>query len=757
MVPGPRSDHADTLWRLARLALDGGALDDLLDAVACAAAEELDAPLAGIFRYDDDLPGQVLRAGYGWGDDATEAAPVGELGQGLLGRLAKADGALAWGESDGMRQRLCPFARDAGARAALGVALRVEADGANGPAPRRPDPAGALVVLDRRPRAWSPADRRFLQDAASLLARAIRLDDDATAARQVRRYARTVAECAHDLVDPACAGATEAAAATLRHALDMLDAPEGGVLVGGPAGEGGGSTPRVLAGTPGLCEGLGISREIPPAGTTLSPLAGQAQLLLHTHTTGCPFHTSDVQRHPSAAGKAPLVLGAGEPAVQLVAAPITLDGAVMGQLTVARPGPGPRDFCPSDGRALGTLAAQLAMALGRLAQRDARMALREETRPQRRTELITRFAAGLVHHLARPVRRAYTRAQAALASPPDASLSRATLEDVAADLGRVEPLLDELSTMAGASKRAPELLDVVASLAALKPALQEAVGASRRLEVSLPTAVRPIPLDPQGLRRAVLELVRNAARATGPGDVIEVGLALDELSDGAAPSLPALGAGSKPATLHLWVRDGGAGMVQATALRAVEPFFTTAGWHERPGLGLAVVRAFADAAGGRLELDSTPARGTTVHLYLPAPALVSAVPPPCCTVLVLEPDPAIGRLARRLLEDAGHRVLSAREPASAAEVVLRDGGPISALVTEAIFPSGTARDLLDALRELGLVVPPVLFMSNFPRAAVARVLGPEAAASCLAKPFAPAELLERVETICADAPAGTAP
>jgi signal transduction histidine kinase len=58
-------------------------------------------------------------------------------------------------------------------------------------------------------------------------------------------------------------------------------------------------------------------------------------------------------------------------------------------------------------------------------------------------------------------------------------------------------------------------------------------------------------------------------------------------------------------------------MDQATLARCVEPFFTTKPAERGTGLGLATVNGLALAAGGRLEIDSAPGKGTRVSLLLP--------------------------------------------------------------------------------------------------------------------------------------------
>ncbi len=121
--------------------------------------------------------------------------------------------------------------------------------------------------------------------------------------------------------------------------------------------------------------------------------------------------------------------------------------------------------------------------------------------------------------------------------------------------------------------------------------------------------------DPGQLEIALVNLVVNARDAMpGGGDVV---VAID------APELPEPGRGGQEQRrpwARLSVRDAGLGMDAATLARCVEPFFTTKPEGSGTGLGLATVNGIALAAGGRLDIASSPGEGTQVSLLLPLAA-----------------------------------------------------------------------------------------------------------------------------------------
>jgi signal transduction histidine kinase len=112
-----------------------------------------------------------------------------------------------------------------------------------------------------------------------------------------------------------------------------------------------------------------------------------------------------------------------------------------------------------------------------------------------------------------------------------------------------------------------------------------------------------ISADADRLGQAIVNLATNAVRHTAPGDVIELGAAVD---------------GERA---RLWVRDEGAGIAPEEQQRIFRRFargrdrLTIAS--EGTGLGLAIVDAVVVAHGGRTELESVLGEGSTFSLVIP--------------------------------------------------------------------------------------------------------------------------------------------
>ena len=179
---------------------------------------------------------------------------------------------------------------------------------------------------------------------------------------------------------------------------------------------------------------------------------------------------------------------------------------------------------------------------------------------------------------------------------------RETIELVTDELDRMSRFVDDLLTLAKAEQPDFLRLDEV-ELAPLGEELLAKAGALAPRRWRLEDAADgQIVGDRQRLTQAVMNLAHNAVEHTGEGDAITLGTAL---SNGDA---------------RLWVRDEGPGVSATDQGRIFERFARSSDGRrssEGAGLGLAIVRAIAEAHGGRVELRSRPGAGATFTVVVP--------------------------------------------------------------------------------------------------------------------------------------------
>jgi CheY-like chemotaxis protein len=211
------------------------------------------------------------------------------------------------------------------------------------------------------------------------------------------------------------------------------------------------------------------------------------------------------------------------------------------------------------------------------------------------------------------------------------------------------------------------------------------------------------------------------------------------------------------------VADTGSGMEPATLARVFDPFFTTKPKEKGTGLGLSVVYGIIQQHDGLIDVESEEGVGTTFRIYLPMAEpgaggagrkLVSAPTRGSGTILLVEDEEAVRRLATRILERGGYRVLAACDGREAVEVFRLHADEICLLMLDAVMPNMGGREAYERIAAMRPGIP-VLFCSGYS----ADVLQPGFALrpemQLIQKPYSPDEILLRIHELLSHA--GTYP
>lgn len=256
-----------------------------------------------------------------------------------------------------------------------------------------------------------------------------------------------------------------------------------------------------------------------------------------------------------------------------------------------------------------------------------------------------------------------------------------------------------------------EPVEIPALIQGITGLLRSSLGPSVTLETRFAADLEPAAADLNQLELAVLNLATNARDAMPDGGKIVINAKIEEVSDPARSALPV------GRYVCLSVADTGEGMDPATLSSATDPFFTTKGVGKGTGLGLSMVHGFIAQLGGRFILKSQKNIGTTAELWLPvatpgtmaapvieAPALS---PMPGLCVLVVDDDSLVLTSTSLLLEDLGHRVISATSGKQALEA-FNSGHAIDLVITDMAMPHMNGAQLAQAIRGLKPDLPIIL-------------------------------------------------
>jgi len=261
----------------------------------------------------------------------------------------------------------------------------------------------------------------------------------------------------------------------------------------------------------------------------------------------------------------------------------------------------------------------------------------------------------------------------------------------------------------------PSLLDGMREI--LAPTLGGGISVMLEVEPGLP----PLLADKSQMETALVNLATNARDAMPTGGTLTFSAASRTvgLESSGYPAGIACGG-----YLRISVADTGSGMDAAMLARVCQPFFTTKPPGRGTGLGLAMVKGFAEQSGGGITIDSTPGRGTEVSLWLPVAAVQDGKPdqtpakapvaalgrgkPP---ILVVDDDPLVLDTLAVQLDAEGFAVAVAANGTQA--MALLDGGlAVQALVSDL---SMAGMDGITLIREVQARCPqlPAILLTGY--------------------------------------------
>ena len=301
-------------------------------------------------------------------------------------------------------------------------------------------------------------------------------------------------------------------------------------------------------------------------------------------------------------------------------------------------------------------------------------------------------------------------------------------------------LIKQLLAFARREQIESAVIDPCKVVTDIEPLLRRALGSKVALSAELHPDAGRIRANTAQLESVIVNLAINARDAIAAKGTVNVGVRRAQLSSTEAGARGLVKGGEY---VLVSVADDGCGIPADAIGRVFEPFFSTKRDHGGTGLGLSMVRWFAEQAGGVVELESVVGQGTTVTLVLPLSAdqnveqgdktmPLSTLPTGHERVLMLAPDEAVRSTVRQILEVLGYTV----EFATGDEDLIAG---LAARQIDLLIIDGTARDDA-ALLERARSTRPNLKIVVMVEGQRPRDGGTQPGTSVLAKPFTLAEL-----------------
>jgi len=200
--------------------------------------------------------------------------------------------------------------------------------------------------------------------------------------------------------------------------------------------------------------------------------------------------------------------------------------------------------------------------------------------------------------------------------------------------------------------------------------------------------------DPHQLQQVFLNLIVNAEQA---------------MIDAHGKGLLRLTTRSDVGKILILVSDDGPGIHHENVRRIFEPFFTTKPVGKGTGLGLSICQGIIVEHGGRIDVESTIGRGTTMMIEMPIlrwvpqpmpdPALVRVPTVSRKQILVVEDEPQIRQLFEEVIRNAGHEVHTAANGRIALDLI--DQRKFDLIITDVKMPEISGAEFYAALKRKG--------------------------------------------------------
>jgi PAS domain S-box-containing protein len=253
--------------------------------------------------------------------------------------------------------------------------------------------------------------------------------------------------------------------------------------------------------------------------------------------------------------------------------------------------------------------------------------------------------------------------------------------------------------------------------------LQETFPKTITISTSLQNDLPAIVADSSQVHQLLLNLILNARDAMEKGGALSISTRTIE-GETVRSRFPKVTRDRVTRQyVQIEVTDTGIGMDESTRQRIFEPFFTTKGVGKGTGLGLAVVFGIVEHHNGFIDVQSARGEGTSFAVYLPIPVhtgeemhasgkKLEDLPGGTETILIIEDEAALMKLAKNILVSKGYTVLTAEDGMQGVELYRSHKKEIAVVLSDIGLPVFGGHDVFRKIRAINPEAK-IIFASGF--------------------------------------------
>jgi len=349
---------------------------------------------------------------------------------------------------------------------------------------------------------------------------------------------------------------------------------------------------------------------------------------------------------------------------------------------------------------------------------EEKVFLQEQLRQSQKMEAIGRLAGGIAHDFNNLLTIIGGYSALSFLELKEEDPLKGNIRAVQKATERAANLTRQLLAFSRRQPMEMKVLDLNATLRDMDKMLRRVIGEDIKLVTHLAEDLGRTKTDPGQIEQVIMNLVVNARDAMPEGGRLTIETANVELDEAYVRGH----VGVKPGRyLMLSVSDTGAGMSQEVKERVFEPFFTTKETGRGTGLGLSTVYGIVKQSGGNIWVYGEPGKGAAFKIYLPRvdeptevfkEKLVKDLPRGSETVLLVEDEEEVRKLAAQILKRQGYKVLEAPQGGDALLICEQHQTPVHLMLTDVVMPGMSGHQLAKRLKSLQPEMK-VLYMSGY--------------------------------------------
>jgi PAS domain S-box-containing protein len=379
----------------------------------------------------------------------------------------------------------------------------------------------------------------------------------------------------------------------------------------------------------------------------------------------------------------------------------------------------------------------------------------EQLRQSQKMEAIGKLAGGVAHDYNNLMAVIMLHADLLLAQTQDDDPQRHRIEEIRAATDRAAGLTRQLLAFSRKQVLQPRVLNLNAVVTDMNKMFHRLIGEDIELRTELDPDLGLVMADPDQMAQVIMNLVVNARDAMPQGGLLTIeteNALIEEEGDDALQDSIANGS-----YVMLTISDTGCGIPEDIQQRVFEPFFTTKEHGKGTGLGLSTVYGIVKQSGGYVFMDSEQGQGTIFTIFLPRVderVEVEEKEEPIQaanfrgneTVLLVEDEEMVRRVARDVLEKLGYKVLEAQSGPDALQMSDNYDGEVHLLLTDVVMPKMSGKELADKLTPARSGMK-ILYMSGYTDEAIVHHGVLEEGTNFIEKPFSPFKLAQKVRDV----------